>query len=644
MCGILGLTIPDTAKISRNDALYLLRRLFLLSESRGKEASGLAVAQAEKITVYREARSAGAFVKSEKYKAALAGAYPPDGRESARFTALGHARLVTNGIQCIDTNNQPVVSENVALVHNGIVVNAENVWKKIGRPRKTDVDSEVIAAGLAGNLDRADVIGAARAVFAEIRGETNIAAVFSDRAALLLATNSGSLHVAVTDAALCFASEKETLDTITADPRCAFMASARIFQVKAHTGLAVNLENLEHTPFSLREMDGAPFVSPMLAAQRKMESRWQREEEARAALRRCARCLLPESMPFIEFDAGGVCNYCREYKPALCLGEHALEERLAPCRGDGNSPDCVVAFSGGRDSSYGLHLLKKKYGMTPLAYTYDWGMVTDLGRRNQARMCGDLGVEHLWISADIKRQRAYIRSNVSAWMRRPDLGVIPLFMAGDKLFFRFANETMKTKKMPVMVFCSNKLEKTDFKTGFCGISPQFEANQPFSLSLKRKVSLFAYYGKQFLLNPAYINMSIFNTLACYASYYFQEGNYLFLYDYLPWDEGVVNDILIGTYDWETAPDSKSTWRIGDGTAPFYNYVYYTVAGFTEFDTFRSNQIREGHIDRASALASVLEENMPRWDSLREYTRMINIDFERLVRAVDAMPRLYCRDA
>lgn len=44
-------------------------------------------------------------------------------------------------------------------------------------------------------------------------------------------------------------------------------------------------------------------------------------------------------------------------------------------------------------------------------------------------------------------------------------------------------------------------------------------------------------------------------------------------------------------------DTNTTWRIGDGTAAFYNYVYYTVAGFTEHDTFRSNQIREGQMTR-----------------------------------------------
>ena len=44
-------------------------------------------------------------------------------------------------------------------------------------------------------------------------------------------------------------------------------------------------------------------------------------------------------------------------------------------------------------------------------------------------------------------------------------------------------------------------------------------------------------------------------------------------------------------------DTKSTWRIGDGTASFYNYVYTLVAGFSENDTFRSNQIREGMINQ-----------------------------------------------
>lgn len=54
----------------------------------------------------------------------------------------------------------------------------------------------------------------------------------------------------------------------------------------------------------------------------------------------------------------------------------------------------------------------------------------------------------------------------------------------------------------------------------------------------------------------------------------------------------IEKVILEEYDWERAEGRDETWRIGDGTAPFYNYIYYKLAGFTEFDTFKSNQIRK----------------------------------------------------
>ena len=71
------------------------------------------------------------------------------------------------------------------------------------------------------------------------------------------------------------------------------------------------------------------------------------------------------------------------------------------------------------------------------------------------------------------------------------------------------------------------------------------------------------------------------------------------------------------YDWEIAVDTNSTWRIGDGTAAFYNYVYYTMAGFSEYDTFRSNQIREDKFQE-TRLNLRKEENKPRYENIRWY--------------------------
>jgi glucosamine--fructose-6-phosphate aminotransferase (isomerizing) len=94
------------------------------------------------------------------------------------------------------------------------------------------------------------------------------------------------------------------------------------------------------------------------------------------------------------------------------------------------------------------------------------------------------------------------------------------------------------------------------------------------------------------------------------------------------------------YDWEIASDTKTTWRIGDGTASFYNYIYYCVAGFCENDTFRSNQIREGMIGREEALELVNRDNQPRFDSIQWYCNSIQIDMVYALKTINAIPKLY----
>src|SRR5437899_10009127 len=114
----------------------------------------------------------------------------------------------------------------------------------------------------------------------------------------------------------------------------------------------------------------------------------------------------------MDFDEKGGCRYCRNWRRIQPKGRDALLKAVEPYRSKDGKPDVIVAFSGGRDSSYGLHYVKNELKMNPVAFTYDWGMVTDLARRNQARICGKLGVEHILRSANIQAKRRYIRKNV----------------------------------------------------------------------------------------------------------------------------------------------------------------------------------------------------------------------------------------
>lgn len=93
-------------------------------------------------------------------------------------------------------------------------------------------------------------------------------------------------------------------------------------------------------------------------------------------------------MPFIHFDDEGVCNYCRNFENRnyRLKGEMALKEFVEPFRSSSGEPDCIVGFSGGRDSTYGIDYIKNVLGLHPIAFTYDWAMVNDLARRNQARV------------------------------------------------------------------------------------------------------------------------------------------------------------------------------------------------------------------------------------------------------------------
>ncbi|MBK7868396.1 MAG: hypothetical protein IPJ75_16205 [Ignavibacteriales bacterium] len=113
-----------------------------------------------------------------------------------------------------------------------------------------------------------------------------------------------------------------------------------------------------------------------------------------------------------------------------------------------------------------------------------------------------------------------------------------------------------------------------------------------------------------------------------------------MFDYYRWDEDELEQLLHNEYGWEKAIDTPTTWRIGDGTASFYNYVYYTVGGFSEYDTFRSNQVREGMITRERALELVNIENRPRYETLKWYLEIVGLDFEPVIKVVNSIPKNY----
>lgn len=65
-----------------------------------------------------------------------------------------------------------------------------------------------------------------------------------------------------------------------------------------------------------------------------------------------------------------------------------------------------------------------------------------------------------------------------------------------------------------------------------------------------------------------------------------------------------------------------------------------MAGFTEHDTFRSNQVREGDLTREEALEMVQEENTPRYQNIKWYLDVLGFDFTDVITTVNRIPRMH----
>ena len=130
---------------------------------------------------------------------------------------------------------------------------------------------------------------------------------------------------------------------------------------------------------------------------------------------RCKCCGLPEYYTKITFNQEGICNYCNFYAENKSVLENSsalktafqkkIEKAKEKAKEAGAKYDCLVGFSGGKDSTYIIYQLKKKYGMRVLAFTFDNGFSTEYGTKNIKNALEKLDIDHITFSLNDKELR-----------------------------------------------------------------------------------------------------------------------------------------------------------------------------------------------------------------------------------------------
>lgn len=119
----------------------------------------------------------------------------------------------------------------------------------------------------------------------------------------------------------------------------------------------------------------------------------------------CKKCLMPSSRPRIRFNSKGICNACvflfNQEKIDWSKRENELKKICSKYRSNSSKYDCIVPWSGGKDSSYVAYQLKHKYKMNPLLVTFNPLIPTEVGNKNRKNLIEE-GFDNYYFNANIK--------------------------------------------------------------------------------------------------------------------------------------------------------------------------------------------------------------------------------------------------
>jgi hypothetical protein len=134
----------------------------------------------------------------------------------------------------------------------------------------------------------------------------------------------------------------------------------------------------------------------------------------------CNKCILPDNIPNISFDKAGICNFCRNYstlkKKSIPLDPSLLEQkmlRLLKVNRKKYPYDCLCLYSGGKDSTFMLYQLVKKYKLRVLAVTLDNYFLAGEAHENIKRIIKKIEVDHIFCRPDFGLVKELIKASIN---------------------------------------------------------------------------------------------------------------------------------------------------------------------------------------------------------------------------------------
>lgn len=351
-------------------------------------------------------------------------------------------------------------------------------------------------------------------------------------------------------------------------------------------------------------------------------------------MKKCIRCGLPETYETIEFDGEGVCNICRQQQfkqGSIDWGQRKqmLDELIAHHRGKSDY-DCLVPFSGGKDSTFTLYYLVKEYKLKPLVVQFNHGFMRPNLLANNERTFKRLGVDVISFSPNwklVKRlmREALIRKGDFCWHCHTGIFSYPMHLA-----IKF--------NVPLVLWGEPSSEYTayyDYHDDAIEEVDEARFNRFVNLGITAE-DMKSMIEKDFDLDPRDLIPYTYPALRDLKRLQYRS---VCLGSFMPWDVKKQSELIMDELGWKgdevegMPPGLYPYEKIECAMQGVRDYLKFLKRGYSRVTQMTALDIRNGRIEKAEADRLIAEwegKKPPSLELFLEYLDMSDSEFNDIV--------------
>ncbi|WP_179188291.1 N-acetyl sugar amidotransferase [Kiloniella majae] len=337
----------------------------------------------------------------------------------------------------------------------------------------------------------------------------------------------------------------------------------------------------------------------------------------------CSKCVLPDSRPNIVIQDDGICNACHAHSTKTDIDwvsrEASLRKLINTTKNLQKGYDCLIPVSGGKDSTWQV-IKCLEYGLKPLAVTWKTPVRTEIGQQNLDNLVA-LGIDHIDYQINPKIEAEFM---LKTYEKLGSTG-IPMHLA----LFNIPLTLAVRFQIPLVIWGENSAfeygTQNEALTGFkldrewlknYGVTHGTTAQDWVDSDLSEK-ELTPYFGP----DPDTLEAS--GVRAIFLGYY------------LPWDPEETKNVAMA-HGFKSNQDGARTGYydyadIDDDFISLHHWLKWYKFGFTRTFDNLSLEIRNGRLDRTSALKIIADQgDETPWDDIEKFCNFANITKDKFL--------------